>query len=303
MHTVFLKAGTFLFLTFLGYFIKRIGLVRKEDSRVLSKIIMNITLPCAIIASFGQANRDFSLLILPVISIVACLFMAGTGVLITRRKDDADKAYYILCLPAYNIGNFTLPFVQGLLSPNAVVGCCMFDMGNAIMCTGLDNSIAMLDQASSKNGDHHGETFRRLLSSVSFDVYIVLLFMMLCDIPVPGTVREVTSLIGQANSIISMLMLGIMIEFRIDRKKLPKILIVLSIRICFAALLSVCMYRLLPFPQEIRKAVAICAWAPCSSVSAAFVQELNGDYALASLTNTMSVLVSLLVIPLLLVSL
>ena len=45
-------------------------------------------------------------------------------------------------------------------------------------------------------------------------------------------------------------MLGIMIEFRIDRKKLPKILIVLSIRICFAALLSVCMEIIIPGHQK-----------------------------------------------------
>ena len=46
------NSGVFLAVLAGGYLLKRLGLFRREDAQLLSKIIMNITLPAAIVKGF-----------------------------------------------------------------------------------------------------------------------------------------------------------------------------------------------------------------------------------------------------------
>ena len=49
MGTVFVNAFGFLFMILLGFTLKRTGLFSVEDSGLLSKLVLKITLPMAII--------------------------------------------------------------------------------------------------------------------------------------------------------------------------------------------------------------------------------------------------------------
>jgi predicted permease len=53
MLDILLRAGSFIAIIFLGYFLKRIGFFKQEDFALLSKITIRITLPCAIVTSFA----------------------------------------------------------------------------------------------------------------------------------------------------------------------------------------------------------------------------------------------------------
>ena len=66
-----------------------------------------------------------------------------------------------------------------------------------------------------------------------------------------------------------------------------------TIRRVIALLLCLAFYHLLPFDHEIRLGVALAAFAPISSASAAYTGERNGDVGLASSWNTITILCSL----------
>ena len=44
----------------------------------------------------------------------------------------------------YNIGNFTLPFIQSFLGPVGVITTSLFDTGNACICLGDAYSVASM---------------------------------------------------------------------------------------------------------------------------------------------------------------
>lgn len=52
------------------------------------------------------------------------------------------QAFNIINFSGYNIGCFTLPFIQSFIGPAGVVATCLFDAGNSVMCTGATYSIA-----------------------------------------------------------------------------------------------------------------------------------------------------------------
>ncbi|MBP3307770.1 MAG: AEC family transporter, partial [Anaerotignum sp.] len=70
MEEILVKACGFLFMIALGFVLKRIGLFSIEDSGVLSKIVLKITLPMAIISNFKGLELSSSFLIAIIIGFV-----------------------------------------------------------------------------------------------------------------------------------------------------------------------------------------------------------------------------------------
>ena len=57
---VLAKAFAFMGIIVLGYTLKKIHVFKPEDFYVLSKIVIRITLPCAIISNFSKISMDMS---------------------------------------------------------------------------------------------------------------------------------------------------------------------------------------------------------------------------------------------------
>ena len=57
MLEILTRAGSFIAIIVLGYVLKKIGVFREEDFGVLSKIVIRITLPAAIITSFAGKQK------------------------------------------------------------------------------------------------------------------------------------------------------------------------------------------------------------------------------------------------------
>ena len=137
MLVVLSKALAFVLIILIGYICKRRGVFSPTDYQVVSKIVLNITLPCAVINSFAHFEMDFSLIAAVYLGLFGNLMMLFVSLMLTRGDTPATKIFYIFSLAGYNVGCFTLPFAQAFLTPFAVVGLCMFDVGNSIMCTGM----------------------------------------------------------------------------------------------------------------------------------------------------------------------
>ena len=76
-------------------------------------------------------------------------------------------------IAGYNIGNFTLPFVQGFFSA-AVPILGIFDMGNALMLSG--GTVALVEGITGKKEEKFFITrsLKRLFKSPPFTIYIVM---------------------------------------------------------------------------------------------------------------------------------
>ena len=68
MLNVLTRAGCFIAIILLGYFLKKIGLFKDSDFSVLSKIVLKVTLPAVIITNFANKELDPSMFIFTVLS-------------------------------------------------------------------------------------------------------------------------------------------------------------------------------------------------------------------------------------------
>ncbi|MBR2045466.1 MAG: AEC family transporter, partial [Agathobacter sp.] len=134
MLDVLTRAGCFIAIIVAGYVLRKINFFKEGDFAVLSKITLKITLPAAFISNFSGKKLDPSMLAFTLMALGAGVLYMLLGYLINLGKSKEEKAFGVLNLPGYNIGNFTIPFVQSFLGPVGVITTSLFDAGNAFVC-------------------------------------------------------------------------------------------------------------------------------------------------------------------------
>ena len=291
MISVIIKAGCFLGITLLGWCLRRVGFFQEKDFHLLSKIVLKITLPAAIVCSFAGREIPLGMLLLCVLGFGFNLIMIAAAKLANRNSTREERAFCMLNTPGFNIGNFTMPFAQSFLGPLGVVAVSIFDLGNAMITFGAGYCFAAMEQDGTPFSMKR--VFRTVVKSVAFDTYIIMMILSLLRIPIPGPVQEFAGCIGQANTFLAMLMLGVGLNISCDKGQLGTIFRVLCMRYALALILAVGSYLLLPFSVEVRQAVTICVLSPIATPMVAFTAELKGDVGLASAINSISIVVSL----------
>ncbi len=294
MLEVLTRAGCFIAIIVLGFVLRKVGVFRKEDFKILSTITIKITLPAAIITSFAGKQIDPSMLVIVLLGFGGGVLYMLTAFLMNLRSSREKRAFEVLNLPGYNIGAFTMPFAQSFLGPMGVIVTSLFDTGNAFVCLGGSYGVASMIKDGS--GFSLKRLFRALLTSVPFLCYIVMMAMNIARIPVPGVVVSFAQIVGNANAFMAMFMIGVGFELTGERSKLGTIVKIVSVRYAIAAVLAIFCWFVLPFSMEIRRALVILVFSPIGSAVPAFTQELKEDVGLSSSINSICIVISIVII-------
>ena len=294
MAAVLTKAGCFVAIIILGWVLRRVGFFKEGDFQVIAKIVLRITLPASIIYSFSDKQIDPSMLLLSVFGFLLGIGYIGVGLLISLGKGKEEKAFSVLNIAGYNIGNFTMPFAQSFLGPGGVVTTSLFDTGNAFICLGVAYSVAAMIQRGEKFSIV--KILRDLAKSVPFVTYITMALLALLHVRLPSPAVDLAGLIGNANAPMAMLMLGVGFKVSGDSSQIRSIVKILSTRYALSAAIALGCFFLLPAALETRKTLALLAFSPIASAAPAFTGELGGDSGLASAVNSLSIVVSLVCI-------
>ena len=294
MLEIITRAGCFIAIIALGFFLRKIGVFKEGDFRVLSTIVIRITLPAAIVTSFAGKTIDPAMLSLALLGLGGGVAYLILGFVLNLRGSREKKAFEMLNLAGYNIGNFTLPFVQSFLGPMGVITTSLFDTGNAVICLGGAYGVA----ATVKEGS--GFNIRRILKSLSrsvpFLTYVIVITLNLIRISIPGPVIDFAQIIANGNAFMAMLMIGVGFRLSGSRDQTGSILRILFVRYALSTALALAYYFLLPFDLEVRQALVILAFSPIGSAIPAFTSELKGDVGLSSAVNSISIVISIVII-------
>ena len=290
------KPMSYVLVIMLGYLLKRAGFFGKDDHRLMSKIMVNITLPCTIIQAFDGFERDAKMFIIVGIGFICAFMPILLMYLTTGRVEKRLRAYRMLNIGGYNIGCFSLPLVQAFFGNTGVVAACMFDTGNAIMMTG--GAYAMTSTLLRTGGEEResvGDVLLKFVKSLPFDAYMMMIFLAALGVKIPSVVFTLTRPAGQANAFVAMLMIGMMFEPAGDRALLRETARELVWRYLFAAASAALVFFCTPFELVVRQTLCIVCFAPLSSLAPIYSDRCHSDTALASFTNSVSIAVSLIV--------
>ena len=299
MLDILIKAGCYIAIILLGMVLRAVGFFKEEDFPVLSKIVVKITLPAAIIASAAGREVSPSMLTITALGLGGGVIYMIVGYLINRRGGKEAQAFGLLNLPGYNIGTFALPFTQNFLGASGVLVTSIFDVGNAFVCLGGAFGVASAIKAG--NGFDWKRVVKALSRSVPFLVHILVVTMNLAKISFPAPVLSCAGIIGNANAFMAMLMIGVGFKLELQREKLGLIGKMLLSRYTVAAILALAFYFLLPFDLKTRQTLVILAFSPIGSAVPGFTAELGGDVGMSCSINSLAILISIVIIVTLLV--
>lgn len=292
-----IRALGFILVIALGYCLKRLNIVSRDDASIFSNLVMNVTLPASLLISATNAPISLNLWLPFVLGILCNLILDRVGYL-EAKMSKGDRAVGLMQLSGYNIGTFTLPFVQAFFPVTSLLTVLVFDAGNALMVLGGNYSIAA--SIGEQQETMTVKAFlKNLIRSVPLLVYMISLVLAGLSITLPASLVSMLSIAGNANPFLAMLMLGILLDLDLDWKRIGRLFYLLLIRLGVNAGVGLLIYVLLPISDSMKIMLLVCLASPISVMSPIYSLKLGSQSAEPANLNSLSILVSLLSIVLL----
>ena len=125
---IYIKIFIYASILLIGYIGKKINVFKREHTKFLNSIICYITLPAAIINGFQGVTLTPTLFIGLAIGLFTNVLLLILGQLFAKNKTPNEKAIFIFSANCFNIGNFAIPFLTGLITADGFAAICVFDI-------------------------------------------------------------------------------------------------------------------------------------------------------------------------------
>ncbi|MGO2891423.1 AEC family transporter [Enterococcus devriesei] len=298
MGAVLLNSLGLFVIILIGYLTKRFNVLRKADGSIISKIVVNVTLPAAIIVNLQALEVKNQLLLLIGLGVILNVVVILIGHVLSKKQEREEQEFLMYGVSGYNIGNFAIPFVQSFM-PQAIPILSFFDIGNSIMLAGGSNVVIEGLTGSNEERPSTKKVLSRLGHSVPFLCYLIMLFLRMLDVELPTAFFQLAEPIANANTFLSMFMIGLFLELRLPRKDLVLVGRILAIKYGAGLLLGL-SFLLLPLPSMIKIVLCLVSVGPITtfgvinSVAAGMRAEVVGFTSSLSFLISLALMTSLL---------
>ena len=284
-------------MIFMGYLIVKTGLVRDDDSKVLSKIILYLIVPCVIVNAF-QVNYTTDtvkgLLIAFAASVmtqvVLLIVISASGKLLHLNEVEIASVYYS------NSGNLIVPIVTFILGQEWVLyGCVFMSVQLVFLWTHCKKII-------SREASYDWKKIILNINMISIFIGVVLFFTKICLPEIIGnTLASVGTMIGPASMIVTgMLFAGMNLKQIFANKRVYFITFLRLITVPLIALVLIKLSNLASFSADGNKIMLIVFLAiitPSASTVTQMCQVYGNDSRYASAINVMTTLLSIITMP------
>lgn len=294
MTGILLKTATFISIILIGYLLKLVGVLKKEDSRVVSQIIINLTLPCTILSSTKDITINKITVILIVFALLVNVFTFYFGI-VCKRKEQSRllQSVSALNISGFNIGNYAIPFVQSFFAGSAVGYILMFDIGNALCGFGLIYFLSCVHLSGDSRFDIH-ELWNKLIKSVPFMTYLLVVVLSLLKQQLPEILLNPISVIAAGNTFLSMLLIGLLLEFNISFSELKNAGSIIGLRLLAQVICAVAVW-VLPVPVEVKIVMLFCVFTPVTSVTPVYCIKLGYTGTIPAIVSTVTMISSIMI--------
>ena len=125
------KTLPLLFLFLIGYFLKKKGILHKQNGKILGSILLYIVIPAIVINALSNVPINNSLLILPVIAFILVSLLLVIGYLLSKilKLNGKRKSSFIVCFPTLEGGSIGYSFMLIAFGAIGLSKIVVFDLG------------------------------------------------------------------------------------------------------------------------------------------------------------------------------
>lgn len=271
----------------------------RDGVRPISILILNVTLPCSIIVFLSGIELSAALFAPFLAGLIANWIVAIAAFALTRREASGPgmswlKPFSILNMSGYNVGTFAMPFTMGVLPPSSFVAVCLFDAGNSVMVTGGTYAVVCGKDNGAPLRQIAG-VFKRLAAVPAIWTYVFVMTLSALHWTLPEPILQFCRIVGGANPFLSMLMIGLSINLRLDWAKFRPLMKLLLWRVGINAVLAAAVYFFVPVDEGLRFACVLALMAPMPVMGLIFTMKAKLDYEAAANLNSASVVLSVFI--------
>ncbi len=207
----------------IGYVTKKFDFLNETTGAMLTKIIIYITLPVIIIKAITSVKIQPGLFSLTVFGMMVAFVILSVGWLtFTKSKlPKSTKGSLILTLCGLNLAIFAYPFAQLIWGDTGLTYMAMFDMGNALIIYTLGYSIAL---RYSSDEFSVSVVFKKLVTFPPLIAFLAALALNFTELKLPNVVSQLFGTIGGANTFLSLITIGIYLNFKHVMKEIRYVL-------------------------------------------------------------------------------
>lgn len=284
-------------MIFMGFAIVKAGIVKDEESKVLSKIVLYLVIPCVIVNAFQvdyTARTVKGLMIAFVASvilqIILLIIVAVMGKVLSLNEVEVASVYYS------NSGNLIVPIVTFILGKEWVLyGCVFMSVQLVFLWTHCKKII-------SRERSYDWKKIVLNINMISIAVGVVLFFTRI-RLPevIDNTIGAVGNMIGPASMIVTgMLFAGMNLKQIFVNKRVYFVSFLRMLIVPLIALVLIKGSRLANLSADAPKIMLIVFLAvitPSASTVTQMCQVYGNDSQYASAINVVTTLSAIITMP------
>jgi predicted permease len=305
---VFGRVASVFSIVFIGFVANKVGWLPSESNKYLSKIVINIAAPCAVLHSMSSQKFDEGAGLL-VASIIAVSFgafllswLCALPVVALLRAPKEDRGVYWSFVIFPNNGFMGFPVVLAVFGAQGLFYVILANMSAIIMQYTLCIALIKRDAAIRSPGDLGTESMAsrlRSLFDVPLDTALLSLAIFLLRIPVHEGLLDVFSYVGAMMVPLSMIIIGIQLAQSNPREALlnPRLIVISVLRLAVVPFLIFLLLGFVNMDSLVRCVIALSFAMPCAVLPVVFAQEYGANAKVAAEGAFLSTLLSMASLP------
>lgn len=281
-----------------GYALVKTGLLKSEESKVISNIVVYVCMPCVTVDAFQiEMTKDKvqGLLLAVVVAAVVHAVMIGLVKLLGRPLgfNSIEKASMIYS----NSGNLVIPLVASVLGKEWVFYTSAYTLVQTMLV--WTHGVSVISGESQKD-------IRKIVTNPNIIALFVGFFLFVSGIQLPVIVGSCVSSLGDMIGPVSMLVIGMLIGnvnllwvFR--QKRIYLICLIRLVIVPVVAAAAMAAVKHLGIHKDagnILLVVLLATAAPAAAMVTQLAQLYGKDAKYASVINVMSVIFCIVTMPL-----
>ncbi|MFX1388719.1 MAG: AEC family transporter [Promethearchaeota archaeon] len=279
----------------IGFILKKLNIISEENGKTIAKVVFNVTLPALILSVISSIEITPSLGLITVISLVYCIPIITLALIVFKKYPRDIKGLILMAVIGFNVGHFAYPLIEGIWSDEGLKYIAMFDIGNAIVifviCYILGLIYSPKNDFKDKKELVKGIGFK-LLKSAPLMSYIIAIILNLANMEFPLFVSDLLDILSRANMALTLLLLGIFLNFKFEKSQWKNVSLVLIIRYSFGLLIGLLLFFFLPFNLLYRGILAIALILPIGLAIIPFAVEFAYDERVAGMVSNLTIIIS-----------
>ena len=280
----------------LGFVVSKIRVVPQEAGSIMTKIVMNVTLPCTVLSSVVGGNlaitgQDAMFFLL--MSLFMLFLSMVAGIIFSRviGGERANRGLYAAMIAFGNVGFMGFPVAKSIFGADST----FFVSLNMIFFQILTYSVGGI-LVSGKGGKFDPKVLRTPVLIASF----LVIPLALLNFSAPVFIRDTINLVGSVTTPASMLIIGFMLAQTPLRELFSqwRLYIATVVKLAVVPIITWAILRLIVSDPLMLGVLVVLSGMPTAAIVGMFAIEYEGNERLASSSIFLTTLLSGVTIPL-----